>query len=249
MKKKHCTDRFSGHLPDSIRSVVRTASGRLDCIRVRSGEPGMFWVFFSVSARSVSWFITRGSAPMKKNIAPIDFPDTFRTPSGRWSGLHPVDWTASGFDPVNQESSNIFLRHSAVRESSRSMVSSFLFFSRSVFPSLHRARSLRTLSVAVTGMERDRVITGREPTTIGFRRAELRAPAGHSCRNRRSRSRDARRSIPAPTFWIASRLFHSELRRSRHPSPENPLLTPRVSPASSPLAPIFAGRLPASLWV
>ena len=60
-------------------------------------------VFFSVSARSISWFITRGSAPMKKNIAPIDFPDTFRTPSGRWSGLHPVDWTASGFDPVNQE--------------------------------------------------------------------------------------------------------------------------------------------------
>ena len=47
---KNCTDRFSGHLPDSIRSVVRTASGRLDCIRVRSGEPGMFWVFFSVSA-------------------------------------------------------------------------------------------------------------------------------------------------------------------------------------------------------
>ena len=49
-EKKNCTDRFSGHLPDSIRSMVRTASGRLDCIRVRSGEPGMFWVFFSVSA-------------------------------------------------------------------------------------------------------------------------------------------------------------------------------------------------------
>ena len=46
---------------------------------------------------------------MKKNIAPIDFPDTFRTPSGRWSGLHPVDWTASGFDPVNQECFGFFL--------------------------------------------------------------------------------------------------------------------------------------------
>ena len=45
---------------------------------------------------------------MKKNIAPIDFPDTFRTPSGRWSGLHPVDWTASGFDPVNQECFGFF---------------------------------------------------------------------------------------------------------------------------------------------
>ena len=186
-EKKHCTDRFSGHLPDSIRSVVRTASGRLDCIRVRSGEPRILESFFFDTRRFVS-------------------------PLARWFLLS-------------------------------------LFFSRSVFPSLHRARSLRTLSVAVTGMERDRVITGREPTTIGFRRAELRAPAGHSCRNRRSRSRDARRSIPAPTFWIASRLFHSELRRSRHPSPENPLLTPRVSAASSPLAPIFAGRLPASLWV
>ena len=49
-EKKNCTDRFSGHLPDAIRSMVRTASGRLDCIRVRSGEPGMFWVFFSVPA-------------------------------------------------------------------------------------------------------------------------------------------------------------------------------------------------------
>ena len=27
--------------------------------------------------------------PDEKNIAPIDFPDTFLTPSGRWSGLHP----------------------------------------------------------------------------------------------------------------------------------------------------------------
>ena len=137
-EKKHCTDRFSGHLPDSIRSVVRTASGRLDCIRVRSGEPRILESFFFDTRRFVS-------------------------PLARWFLLS-------------------------------------LFFSRSVFPSLHRARSLRTLSVAVTGMERDRVITGREPTTIGFRRAELRAPAGHSCRNRRSRSRDARRSIPAPTF-------------------------------------------------
>ena len=46
---------------------------------------------------------------MKKKIAPIDFPDIFKTPSGRWSGLHPVDWTASGFDPVNQECFGFFL--------------------------------------------------------------------------------------------------------------------------------------------
>ena len=80
MKKKHCTDRFSGHLPDSIRSVVRTTSGRLDCIRVRSGEPECFWFFLGFSLIDFLVHYSR-FGPMKKTL----HRSIFRTP---W--IHPV---------------------------------------------------------------------------------------------------------------------------------------------------------------